>query len=84
MAPQRKTGLPGRKPIVLSPADPGTGKQVLARRISSLELTSQRVDDALRHFGSITLTPLTCAKCRWLNVATSLPRSKAVAATMRS
>jgi hypothetical protein len=34
--------------------------------------------------GVITRSPLTLAKCRWLNVATSLSCSKAVAATMRS
>jgi hypothetical protein len=36
------------------------------------------------HFGSMTVSPFTWAKWRLLKVATSLPRSKAVAATMTS
>ena len=39
---------------------------------------------AANHFGSMTFSPLTRSKCFRLNVATSLPRSKAVAATMMS
>jgi hypothetical protein len=36
------------------------------------------------YLGSITCNPLTREKCRLLNVATWLPRSRAVAATIRS
>ena len=36
------------------------------------------------HFGSTTVSPGTGSKCRRLNVATWLPRSRAVAATIRS
>jgi hypothetical protein len=39
---------------------------------------------ARSHFGSMTVNPATCVKCRRLKVATPLPRSKAVAATTRS
>src|SRR5262249_58988716 len=36
------------------------------------------------YFGSSTLSPFICAKWRLLNVATWLPRSRAVAPTIRS
>jgi hypothetical protein len=36
------------------------------------------------YFGSMTLSPLIWAKCRLLNVATLLPRSRAVAPTIRA
>ena len=36
------------------------------------------------YFGSITVNPFTWEKCRRLNVARSLPRSKAVAPTITS
>ena len=36
------------------------------------------------YLGSMMVNPRTRAKCRLLNVATALPRSRAVAATMRS
>lgn len=36
------------------------------------------------YYGSMTFNPGTTSKCRLLNVATSLPRASAVAATMTS
>ena len=39
---------------------------------------------ARNYFGSMRLSPFILEKCRLLNVATSLPRSRAVAPTIRS
>lgn len=63
------------------PAPIATGNSI---RPTDASAWAKERDRHLGHFGSITVSPLTGAKCFWLKLATRLPLSNAVAATITS